>query len=67
MSYRPARLLYEVTDAPRPETTALIPQAIVTDEAPRCWRCRRKLAEMVSRPWQLTCARCKAMNASAPC
>jgi hypothetical protein len=54
------------TDAPRYENQAMIPQPIVTDEAPRCWRCRRKLADLVSRPWQLVCTKCKATNASAP-
>lgn len=54
-------------DAPRPETTSLVPQQVVfTDAAPRCWRCKRKLAELVSRPWQLNCSRCKAQNASPP-
>jgi hypothetical protein len=52
----------ETTDAPRYENQAMIPQPIVTDEAPRCWRCRRKLADLVTRPWQLVCARCHAMN-----
>lgn len=55
----------ETTDAPKVETTALIPYHVVTDEAPRCWRCRRKLAELVSRPWRCVCPRCKAVNSSA--
>lgn len=32
------------------------------DAKPRCWRCKRLLAEMVSRPWSITCSRCKAQN-----
>jgi phage FluMu protein Com len=30
----------------------------------RCWRCQRKLAELVTAPWLLVCPRCKATNAS---
>lgn len=56
----------ETTDAPRPENTAMVPQPVITDEAPRCWRCRRKLAVHVSRPWELICQRCFAVNASPP-
>jgi hypothetical protein len=33
-----------------------------TDEAPRCWRCSRLLAELVTRPWSIRCGRCKATN-----
>jgi len=32
------------------------------DEKPRCWRCDRLLAEMLSRPWVIICSRCKAKN-----
>jgi hypothetical protein len=39
-------------------------QHVVTDQAPRCWRCRRKLANHVSRPWELICERCHAINAA---
>ena len=35
-----------------------------TDQRPRCWRCRRVLAELLTRPWELKCTRCKAANAS---
>jgi phage FluMu protein Com len=28
----------------------------------RCWRCNRKLAEIVSSPWRIKCPRCKASN-----
>ncbi len=28
----------------------------------RCWRCNRKLAELVTSPWQIRCVRCKAVN-----
>jgi phage FluMu protein Com len=31
----------------------------------RCWRCNRKLAEMVSSPWLIKCPRCKAANQQA--
>ena len=36
--------------------------APVADQAPRCWRCDRKLAESLTRPWSITCSRCKAKN-----
>lgn len=29
---------------------------------PRCWRCDKKLAESVARPWEIRCVRCKAKN-----
>lgn len=35
------------------------------DRDPRCWRCHKKLAELLSRPWVITCVRCKARNQSA--
>jgi phage FluMu protein Com len=38
----------------------------VIDTEPRCWRCERKLAESVGRPWKIKCKRCNAMNASEP-
>jgi len=36
---------------------------VAVDQAPRCWRCGRKLAESVPRPWVIVCQRCKARNA----
>lgn len=36
-----------------------------TDEAPRCWRCNRLLALMLTRPWKMSCPRCKALNQDA--
>lgn len=33
-----------------------------TVKLPRCWRCKRLLAEMVSSPWRIRCSRCKAVN-----
>ena len=36
----------------------------MTDQRPRCWRCGRVLAELLTRPWELSCSRCKAANAS---
>lgn len=35
----------------------------VVDRQPRCWRCNKKLAESVARPWEIKCRRCKATNA----
>jgi phage FluMu protein Com len=32
------------------------------DESPRCWRCNRLLAELLTRPWVIVCTRCKAKN-----
>lgn len=37
-------------------------EAVISDRQPRCWRCNRKLAELVSRPWDIVCTRCKARN-----
>jgi ribosomal protein S27AE len=34
----------------------------VKDEMPRCWRCGRLLAEIVTRYWRIRCSRCKALN-----
>lgn len=34
----------------------------VTDHEPRCWRCNRKLAHYMTRPWSVQCSRCKAAN-----
>lgn len=36
---------------------------VIVDEQPRCWRCDKKLAESVARPWKIRCRRCQAMNA----
>lgn len=33
-----------------------------TDERPRCWRCDKLLAESLTRPWSISCNRCKAKN-----
>ncbi len=57
---------------PHYETTALpyehppILRAVVTDQTPKCWRCRRVLAGKMSRPWEKRCERCGAENASEP-
>lgn len=34
----------------------------LTDEQPRCWRCHKKLANALARPWDITCPRCGARN-----
>jgi hypothetical protein len=41
-------------------------RAPITDREPRCWRCRRVLASVVTRPWRMRCAKCRAENASPP-
>ena len=33
------------------------------DREPRCWRCHKKLANYLARPWDIDCVRCKAKNA----
>jgi hypothetical protein len=33
-----------------------------SDQNPRCWRCNRMLAVLVTRPWVIACGRCKAQN-----
>jgi phage FluMu protein Com len=38
---------------------------VATDVAPRCWKCRKLLAEKVTRPWVIRCGRCKAENTEA--
>ncbi len=47
------------------ETESSVPQShgAVVDREPRCWKCKKKLAESVARPWEITCWRCKARNA----
>ena len=42
--------------------TTTVPVRLTTDEEPRCWKCNRLLAETVTRPWQIRCRRCKAVN-----
>ena len=44
-------------------TEAIAPVKPRTDAKPRCWHCRRLLAEQVSRPWAIRCGRCKKVNA----
>ena len=36
------------------------PVEVVTDHSPRCWRCNRKLAAYLTRPWSLRCVKCHA-------
>ena len=35
----------------------------LVDHEPRCWKCRKKLANYLTRPWDISCGRCKAKNA----
>jgi hypothetical protein len=37
----------------------------VTDTDVKCWRCGRKIAALLTRPWSLRC-RCGAQNSSPP-
>jgi len=34
----------------------------VIDTEVKCWRCGRKLAESLTRPWFIKCNRCHAKN-----
>lgn len=34
-------------------------ERIAVDVKPRCPKCRKLLAEAVTRPWAITCGRCK--------
>lgn len=34
------------------------------DNHVRCWRCSKYLAKLLTRPWELVCPRCKAINTS---
>lgn len=36
----------------------------VVDREPRCWRCGKKLAVLLTRPWEIACVRCGARNAT---
>lgn len=47
------------------EDAACTQGAGIADHEPRCWRCDKKLAELVSRPWVIVCVRCKARNQAA--
>jgi phage FluMu protein Com len=38
--------------------------APVVDREPRCRYCNKKLAETLTRPWEVRCVRCKARNGS---
>lgn len=59
---------FETQDAPRPETTALVPQVPITDTNVRCGntQCRKLLAEQVTRPYRFSCPRCKQFTISPP-
>ena len=35
----------------------------VMDRQPRCWKCKKKLAVFLTRPWEIDCVRCKSTNA----
>ena len=45
-----------------PPIEAGVQPATATVSDLRCWRCDRKLAEIVSAPWRICCPRCKAKN-----
>lgn len=35
-----------------------------TDRDPYCWKCKRKLADLATRPWSIPCPHCFAKNRS---
>lgn len=39
--------------------------AVITDTLPKCWNCRRTLGGFFTRPWELVCRKCHAVNSSA--
>lgn len=38
----------------------------ITDRDVRCWRCRRAIAVVATRPWLFKCHKCNAVNGSPP-
>lgn len=40
--------------------------APITDRDVRCWRCRRMLALLATRPYRFVCPKCHAANGSPP-
>ncbi len=53
-------MMTATTEQPTPPASATI------DREPRCWKCGRRLAEYIARPWSMRCQKCKTPNASAP-
>ena len=49
-----------------PAMTRQIDSGAVVDREPRCWRCGKKLANYLTRPWDMACVRCKARNSREP-
>lgn len=43
-----------------------VPEGVITQKAAienlRCWRCDKLLAEMLTKPYIITCPRCKGKN-----
>lgn len=46
------------------QNVPMIAAKVQVDERPRCWRCKRLLAEFAARPWSIKCKRCQAQNNS---
>jgi ribosomal protein S27AE len=44
----------------------VVTEGAVVDQRPRCWRCGRILAWFASRPWRISCSKCRAVNGSEP-
>lgn len=45
------------------EKSAYGPVVPKTDRDPRCTKCNRMLARLLTRPWVIQCPRCKTTNA----
>ena len=45
-----------------PEMTRELDSGAVVDREPRCRRCNKKLAVLLTRPWEIVCVRCNAKN-----
>jgi hypothetical protein len=55
--------MLSATEVRKPRKAA---PAVTIDRDLTCWRCDKRLAESVARPWHFVCPRCKATNRSEP-
>lgn len=52
-----------VSEAVAPPARGFPSAVPITDRDPKCWKCRRRLGAYFTRPWELMCHRCHAINA----